>query len=242
MLIQYFKKVFREELFKPRIIGLFTNPFYFARRGLYHNISTFSPFIKGKVLDVGCGQKPYRKLFHVSDYIGLEVDSPQNRFSKQADYFYDGKNFPFLEAEFDSVIMNQVLEHVFEPQILFSEIRRVLKHGGIFLISVPFVWDEHEQPHDYARYSSFGLRYMLNKHGFEILEHRKSINDIRVIFQLLNGYIYKKLFSSNKYLNLFLTIIIISPLNLLGEFLATFLPKNDDLYLDNVILAVKKDL
>ena len=53
-------------------------------------------------------------------------------------------------------------------------------------MTVPFVWDEHEQPYDYARYSSFGLKHILNENGFEVIEQRKSNNGIEVIFQLLN--------------------------------------------------------
>ena len=56
---------------------------------------------------------------------------------------------------------NQVLEHVFNPDDFVREIARVLKPGGALLLTVPFVWNEHEQPYDYARYSSFGLRAFL---------------------------------------------------------------------------------
>ncbi|QUS59317.1 class I SAM-dependent methyltransferase [Synechocystis sp. PCC 7338] len=237
-----FKQLFEREQFYPSLLGLFINPFYFARKGLAENIHDFSPFVTGKILDVGCGSKPYQKLFNVSEYIGLEIDSEDNRKNKKADYFYQGDNFPFIDEEFDSVISNEVLEHIFNPDIFLSEVNRVLKPQGILLITVPFVWDEHEQPYDYARYSSFGLKHLLKKHGFKILEYRKSMNDIRIIFQLINAYLYKKTVTSNQYVNLITTISLMSSFNILGELLSKILPKNDDLYLDSIILAQKEKI
>jgi SAM-dependent methyltransferase len=236
------KKLYEKEQFYPSLFGLFINPFYFARKGLAENIHDFSPSVTGIILDVGCGSKPYQKLFNASEYIGLEIDSEDNRKNKRADYFYQGDNFPFIDEEFDSVISNEVLEHIFNPDIFLSEINRVLKPQGILLITVPFVWDEHEQPYDYARYSSFGLKHLLKKHGFKILEYRKSMNDIRIIFQLINAYLYKKTVTSNQYVNLITTMLLMSPFNILGELLSKILPKNDDLYLDSIIVAQKEKI
>ncbi|MEB2308207.1 MAG: methyltransferase domain-containing protein [Candidatus Brocadiaceae bacterium] len=234
------RSIFQKEQFSPGFLGLLVNPFYFARKGLYENISILSNHIKGDTLDVGCGQKPYEKLFNSSRYIGLELDTIANRKNKKADYFYDGTTFPFQDNEFDSVIANEVFEHVFNSDNFLREIHRVLKPGGILLITVPFVWDEHEQPYDFARYTSFGLRHLLEKSGFEIIEHRKSVSDIRVVFQLLNGYIYKKTATKNGYINMFSTFFLMSPFNIMGELLSKVLPKNEDLYLDNVMLLKKK--
>jgi SAM-dependent methyltransferase len=130
-----------------------------------------------------------------------------------------------------------VLEHVFNPDEFIEEINRVLKIGGKLLLTVPFVWDEHEQPYDYARYSSFGLKHLLENHNFKIIESKKSISDFRVIIQLINGYIYKK---SKKYflLKQLAQLIFIFPFNIIGLILKTF-PGNTDLYLDNIILAEK---
>jgi SAM-dependent methyltransferase len=235
LIIQYYRK----QQFHPDILGLFVNPFYIARRGLFINIAMSAKFVRGRILDVGCGQKPYEKLFKCDQYIGLELDSEDNRKNSKADLFYDGGIFPFNNNEFDSIVVNQVFEHVFHPDLFLSEVRRVSKKGGMLLMTVPFIWDEHEQPRDYARYSSFGIQSLLLNHGFEIVELRKSINDIRVLFQLLTGYIYKKINSKNKYLNLVTTLLLMAPFNIMGELVAKMLPKNDDLYLDTIILARK---
>lgn len=233
------KEYLYKQQFQPCFLGLFVNPFYFARKGLFENISDMARYINGKTLDVGCGQKPYEKLFKSAQYIGLEIDTIENRKNKKADYFYDGTIFPFHNEEFDSVVLNQVFEHVFNPDIFLREANRVLKNDGMLLMTVPFVWDEHEHPYDYARYSSFGIKSILERYGFYIVECKKSINDIRVIFQLMNNYIYKKTVTRKVYLNLLTTFILMSPINILGELLSKILPKNDDLYLDNIVLAEK---
>lgn len=234
------KEVYHQALFRPTILSIAVNPFYFARKGLYNAIQSFSSEVTGRILDVGCGDKPYQHLFNSSEYIGLEIDSEGNRENKKADYFYDGYTFPFETDVFTAVVCNQVLEHVFDPIRFLSEINRCLKPGGKLLLSVPFVWDEHEAPQDFARYSSFGIKYLLEKENFEIIEQRKTISDVRVIFQLLSAYFYKTCIGQRNYIQKnILIVLFIFPINLIGEVLGIILPNNKDLYLDNIILARK---
>lgn len=239
-MLKKLKYLVHKEQFYPTWMGMFLNPFYIARRGLFEEIRSLAHLVSGRVLDVGCGQKPYSCLFNCDEYVGLEIDTPENRIFKKADKFYDGKHIPFGDSFFDSIVTNQVFEHVFNPDEFLSEICRVLKPGGTLLITVPFVWDEHEQPYDFARYSSFGLKAVLERNGFQVIEQRKSVPDIRVIFQLINVYLYKITVSKNPYLNLFMTILLMAPFNILGELLAKILPQNMDLYLDNIGLARKR--
>jgi len=233
-----FKKIVQKEQFEPGIIGLIINPFYIARKGLLNGIKEFGNKISGKTLDVGCGTKPYEKYFSSSDYIGLEIDTTLHREITKADYFYDGKKFPFNNCEFDSVVTNQVFEHVFNPDDFLFEVNRILKKDGKLLMTVPFVWDEHEQPYDFARYSSFGLKSVLEKNGFEILEQIKISPDFSVIIQLINAYIYK-ITVRVSLIRKIATVLIMFPLNVLGVILSKLLPSNHDLYLDNIILAKK---
>jgi len=233
------RALYDAESFFPTWLGLLINPFYFARKGLASHVRALAGRITGRTLDVGCGSKPYEKLYASSEYIGLEYDTPEYRASKTAEYFYDGETFPFSDGEFDSLVANEVFEHVFNPDCFLIEAHRVLQQEGVMLLTMPFVWDEHEQPYDFARYSSFGIRALLEKHGFEIIEQRKSMDDIRVIFQLLNTYIYKRTVTSNGWVNLATTLLLVAPFNVLGEILAFLLPRNPDLYLDNIVLARK---
>jgi len=234
-----FKSYYFKEMYTPGWLGVFVNPFYFSRLGLYRAMTEFAPKLRGVLLDVGCGTKPYKQLFNVSAYIGLEIDSVFSRQRDIADYFYDGKKFPFDDASFDSVLCNQVLEHVFNPDEFLEQLNRVLKPNGSLLLTVPFVWDEHEQPYDFARYSSFGLRALLEKHGFRIIEHRKTCADASVLFQLTNAFIFKIIQSFPKICKLLLTVSVMATINLCGIFFSRVLPVNADLFLDNIVLAEK---
>lgn len=233
------KAYYFSQMMHPGPLGLLVNPFYFARRGLLVAVRELAAGIHGRVLDVGCGSRPYELFFDASEYVGLELDTPENRLTKKADVYYAGKTFPFEPNSFDSVVCNQVLEHIFEPEAFIREIGRVLKTEGQLLLTVPFVWDEHEQPRDYGRYSSFGLTALLDRNGFEVTELRKTMGDIRVVFQMLNAYIFKNTCVRNPYLSLTVTLILIAPFNLAGTVLSWLTPRNADLYLDNVVLAKK---
>jgi len=234
------KTYYLTQSMRPGVVGLFVNPFYFARKGLFAAVKELGPEIGGRVLDVGCGDRPYESLIPAREYVGLELDTAESRARSRADAYYDGRRFPFEDGSFDAVLCNQVLEHVFEPDAFVQEIARVLKSGGRLLLTVPFVWDEHEQPRDYGRYSSFGLAALLDKHGFRILRHRKTAGGVKALFQMINGYLYKITVTGSPYLNLFVTMSLMAPFNLIGTVLAWIAPRNADLYLDNVVLAEKK--
>lgn len=231
----------RRQDFNPGLAGLFINPFFFARKGLYRHLSELAGHITGKVIDAGCGRKPYRDLFHCDEYIGMDIENPgHSHENEDIDVFYDGRVFPFPDASFDNAVCNQVVEHVFNPDEFLSETCRVLKPGGNLLLTVPFAWDEHEQPYDYARYSSFGLRHLLEKNGFEILELRKSVNDARAIAQLWNIYIYKKTLSKSGIVNLLTNVILIAPVTIWASLTWPLFGKSRDFYLDNIVLARKR--
>jgi len=239
-MIDFLRRLYLREEFEPRLLGLVTNPFYLARRALWQAMSDFRAHVSGKVLDVGCGTMPYRALYVVDRYVGLEIDSPQARARQRADDFYDGGRFPYPDASFDTVLCSEVLEHVFSPEQFLSEIARVLQRGGRLLLTAPFVWDEHEQPDDYARYSSFGLRFLLERSGFVVPEHRKLNADAAVIFQLVNAYIYKVTRTRFAAVNVLFCAALMSPFNVFGLLLGRMLPRNPDLYLDHAVVAQKR--
>jgi SAM-dependent methyltransferase len=238
-MIQQLEALYRHQMFFPGWLGIFVNPFYFARAGLRDAMEELAPKLTGRLLDVGCGTKPYRSLFAVNDYVGLDIDNETSRQRGVADHLYDGKVFPFASDSFDSVLCNQVLEHVFNPDEFIGEIVRVLKPGGKLLLTVPFVWDEHEQPNDYARYSSFGLRALLEKQGFKFVRYRKLGADASIIFQLVNAYLYRITKNQPKPIKLLLTVSVMAFINVLGVLACRLLPSNPDLFLDHVVLAEK---
>lgn len=239
-MISKLKAIIQSQTFSPGLLGIIFNPFYIARKNLNNAISEYAKGLTGDLLDVGCGTKPYQNLFLVKKYIGLDVNSEHSKNLGIADYLYEGKKFPFVNASFDIVLCNQVFEHVFNPNEFLSEISRVLKTNGTLLLTVPFIWDEHEQPYDYARYTTYALHDLLGSHGMRIVKHQKLGADISVIFQLINAYLVKVTSGWPKYLRFLITITVMSSFNLLGITLSRIFPKNQDLFLDHAILAIKE--
>ena len=229
-----------KEQFNPSLLGIFVNPFFHARRGLMRGLRPKLAELRGEIIDIGCGRKPYRDLIVASNYVGLDIDSDVTRSLAAADVFYDGRHIPFPDSSFDGALCSQVFEHVFWPQSFVAEIHRVLKPGGRLVLTVPFVWDEHEQPNDFARYSSFGLQSVLREAGFEIVSNEKTSDDFRCVTQLTSGWIYKATRSKSRFLNLLAQLILIAPINLMGGALAHLLPKNPDLFLDNIVVAQRR--
>ena len=238
-MLRKLKNIYREQYFFPGFFGLFINPFYFARRGINKGVSRMATYLSGSLLDVGCGTKPYRRLFQVDSYRGLDIDSSATRKIAIADDLYDGKDFPYQNEVFDSVLCNQVLEHVFYPNDFLQEINRVMKSRGKLLLTVPFVWDEHEQPYDYARYTSFGLRDLLEKNGFQVIRYEKLGADATTIFQLTNAYLFKATQRWPRLPNFIFTVTIMASINFFGLLAGKLLPNNPDLFLDHIVLAEK---
>ena len=238
-MIKSLKAIYRRQMFFPGWLGIFVNPFYFARSGLRDAMSEFAPKLSGRLLDVGFGSKPYQALFAVDAYVGLDIDSEISRKRGIADHHYGVHVFPFADASFDSILCNQVLEHVFNPNEFLGEIMWVLKPGGKLLLTVPFVWDEHEQPYDYARYSSFGLRALLEKQGLKIVHYKRFGTDASILFQLANAYLFKVTQGSSRPSKLLFTASVMAIVNVMGLLARRMLPDNPDLFLDHIVLAEK---
>lgn len=234
------------EAFRPRWYSVFFNAAYFTRLGLYNAIAKHAPELSGNLMDFGCGHKPYKSLFtNVSSYTGVDYETEVSKKNQyfSADVFYDGKTIPFENNHFDSAFSSEVLEHVFNPDEILAEINRVLKPGGLFLFSCPFFWQEHEQPFDFARYTSFALKHLMDKHGFEIVSYEKTGSYIECILQSIVVYLYFLIPHKPKILERILFLVFITPFILLGILLGKILPekvKRKDLYLNNVMVARKK--
>lgn len=232
--------VYKKRQFDPGLIGIFLNPFYFIRKGLSNGIKKNSLQLKGKLLDFGCGAKPYKNFFDVEKYIGVDVlDKGHSHETELVDIYYDGKLLPFRSDYFDSVFSSEVFEHIFDLEEAISELKRVLKKNGMALFTVPFVWDEHEIPYDFGRYSTFGIKYLLEKNGFKIIRIEKSTKFLETVFQLWNLYLFHKLYTKNKYINILINVLFISPFTVLGIIVTSILPNNKTLYHNSIILAKK---
>ncbi len=130
-----------------------------------------SSYLKGRLIDIGCGSKPYSHLVsaYISEHIGVDhQDTPHDQSS--IDLFGTAYKIPCEKESFDSAICTAVLEHLEEPELALRECHRVLKPEGIAIYSVPFIWHLHEEPRDFYRFSKYGLKYLFEKVGFEVIE------------------------------------------------------------------------
>ncbi|AFY81403.1 class I SAM-dependent methyltransferase [Oscillatoria acuminata] len=145
-------------------------------------------YIKGKLVDIGCGTKPYKDLLspYVTDHIGVDHENTIHNKS-EIDLIGTAYNIPIENAIFDSAICTAVLEHLEEPELALKECYRVLKPGGLAIYSVPFIWHIHEEPRDFYRFSKYGLKYLFEKVGFEIVEI-KALSGFWVTFGQLFVY------------------------------------------------------
>jgi len=234
------KNIYIKQAFTPSFMGIFINPAYFVRDGRYKKILSNKKYLKGKLLDFGCGKKPYSELFDVNEYVGLDIKkSGHSHDDEQIDIFYNGKTIPFNNNYFDSIFSSEVFEHIFNLDEIIKELYRVIKPGGYMLITLPFVWEEHEAPYDFARYTQFGIRYLLKKGGFKIIKIEQTTNYIETIFQMWNIYVYQNLIPNNRFAKLFLTPILIAPITVLGMTLSKLLPIDKKFYHNNIILVKK---
>jgi SAM-dependent methyltransferase len=236
------KNRLRREEFFPSALGLVISPGYIIRRGLYIGVKSIAPKLTGRVLDFGCGSKPYESLFfNAESYVGVDIEtSGHNHKLSKVDYFYDGKTLPFPDNTFDAVVSFEVVEHVFNIEEMLSEIKRVLKANGTLLLTVPFAWDEHEAPYDFARYTSFGIRHILEKSGIEVIETRKTTTYVLAICQIFITYLTQYVRPKNRWLSKLFQIAIIFPLNILSFALNFLLPKRYEYFCNSVVLAKKR--
>lgn len=146
---------------------------YWAKASILKAIRRELPSFHGTLLDVGCGEMPYRDVLtrhpaSVSRYIGLDLEGDPYGGTRSVapDLTWDGRTIPLPDASVDTAIATEVLEHCPRPDLTLSEVHRVLRPGGKFFLTVPFLWPLHDSPHDYWRYTPFALEQLLSDAGF----------------------------------------------------------------------------
>lgn len=240
-MLSMIKSRLRSESFLITPLAIVINPFYIIRNGLYESIKQIAPTITGSILDFGCGSKPYESLFTSSqNYIGVDIEaSGHNHANSKVDFFYDGKTLPFENGRFDAVVSFEVFEHVFNLEEVLLEISRVLKPNGQLLLSIPFAWDEHEIPFDFARYTSFGISHILKKSGFQIIDSKKTTTYFLSIGQMLIAYLSQYVLPKGRILRRLSQLFVIFPTTLLFLILNLILPKRYEYFCNNVVLSKK---
>lgn len=134
---------------------------------LQEHVKRFGHYLHGHVLDAGSGSySRYKHLFSAERVVRLDIMKGPN-----VDVVASLECMPFSGETFDSVLSTQVLEHVEYPERAVAEMNRVLKKGGHVLVTVP-QWNElHEEPHDFWRYTRFGIASLFERNGFEVVEY-----------------------------------------------------------------------
>lgn len=129
----------------------------------------FNKYSKGKLLDIGCGNKPYLSLqpLVVEEYIGCDIVQSSERL---VDIICEATAIPLPDNCFDTIVSTQTIEHVYDHKKMLQEANRLLRSGGVIILSGPMYWPLHEEPYDYYRFTKHGFRAILEEAGFKVLE------------------------------------------------------------------------
>jgi SAM-dependent methyltransferase len=142
-----------------------------------------------RVLDAGAGEGQYAPYFAKQRYYGVDLAVGDRAWNyTRLDAIADLTALPFRAATFDAALLIVTIEHLREPACALAELGRTLAPGGKLLVAAPHEWETHQAPHDYFRYTRYGLAYLLEKAGFEIAELRVAGGYFRLLARrLLNG-------------------------------------------------------
>ena len=185
-----------------------------------------APLYKGVLYDLGCGETPYKDFFlnYADSYVG--VDWADSLHNINADVVADlNKAVPVSSEVADTVVSLSVMEHLCEPQNMLNEAYRILRPGGNIIVQVPWQWRIHEAPHDYFRFSPYGLKYMFEKSGFTELDVQAQSGFFTTWIVKFN-YFTKGFVRGPKSLRLLLTLVLM-PFWTIGQLLAPWLDKLD---------------
>lgn len=146
---------------------------------------------------------PYKEYIlensSVKKYTGLDIQNAiQYDTIIKPDFTWDGITMPFPDGSFETTFATEVLEHCSEPKIILKETWRVMKDGGCFFFTVPFLWPLHEVPHDEYRYTPFALERMLTECGFKNIEIKASGGWHASLAQMLGLWVRRAPMTQNK--------------------------------------------
>lgn len=210
------------------------HPQWLVLRGEAQNRRTIARSLKGRILDIGCGNRPMESLLGPdTSYVGLDYPTTHAKgYSGQPDLFGDGQCLPFRAGSFDVVMALDVLEHLSSPNQCVREAARVLRSDGQLILQTPFLYPLHDMPHDFQRWSLSGLEVLAQREGFAVTERRifgapcetaAALTAISLAKAVLDSVTHR----SPAILLVPLLVVGIPLVNLLGWLLARLLPADD---------------
>lgn len=124
----------------------------------------------GRVLDIGCGDRWAESvLSETASYVGLDYPTTISLgYVGKPTILGDATFLPFADSSFDTVLLLDVLEHLADPERAIREVYRVLKSGGVFVVQTPFLYPLHDEPHDFYRWTHYGLHALISRCGMEV--------------------------------------------------------------------------
>lgn len=211
---------------------------YFLMKDIKYALDKYA---KGKLLDLGCGNKPYKEWYEplTESFTGCDaIQSSEN----VVDDICLASELPYETASFDTVFSTQVLEHVFEQQQMINEAARVLKKDGHIILSVPFTWELHEEPYDFFRITKHGLKEMFEKAGFEIEYIMANGGKWAAMFQMMLNTVYSTFKYKTIKAKILKTIFLDLKLTWLINQFAIWVDKRhtDDVWTLNYLVVAKK--
>ena len=152
---------------QPKFSAEFGTHRWRIRKRYCRDLATLAPRAKGVMLDIGCGAKPFEQLFapYVSQHVGVDLPASLDYRGSRAEVNGSATRLPFADGSFDTVLCTQMLDDVPEPSDIFREAARVLRPGGVLILTVGMLYPVHDPPHDFYRFTRYGLEYQAKKAG-----------------------------------------------------------------------------
>ena len=180
-----------QEYIRQRIAPRPGDPDYLVLSDLLLAIKDLVPGKATRVLDYGCGGSPYRPLFNSTVYHRADLAG-----GADLDMQYGADALlPTTSSYYECILSSQVLEHVESPQAYLAECHRVLHSGGNLLLSTHGIFQDHDCPADYWRWTASGLRKLVESAGFRVRRVKKVTTGPRAAIYLLEREQWRLKFS-----------------------------------------------
>ncbi len=230
-------------------LRLFFHPHFVIKYYLYKDLKaiTSNYSFKGRILDIGCGNKPYQDLFKPAIYKGIDFKkfSSNSEFSiNKPDYYFRAPylstfKLPFVSTYFDSVVSFQVLEHHPEVVTFIREAVRVTKKHGLIIISFPFIWGLHEEPNDYQRLTHYSIIRQFKKNKCKMIKIKTQGSIASTNMMLLMDYLIEL---SHKGKIHYIIALLLYPFFLVASYFSLAVDticKSNKVFLNYIVVAQK---